>query len=57
MENKTFKITGNTIVTVGSAGKEQFLIDHIKPNGIVVQAQAENGVDILEFVSWDQISR
>lgn len=57
MENKTFKLTGNTVVTVGTAGKEQFLIDSISPNGILVQAHAENGVDITEFISWDQVSK
>ena len=57
MKNKKFKLTGNTVVTVGSNGKEQFLIDSISPNGINVQAQAENGVDVIEFISWDQVTR
>jgi len=57
MKNKKFKLTGNTVVTVGSNGKEQFLIDNISPNGINVQAQAENGVDVIEFISWDQVTR
>jgi hypothetical protein len=55
MKNKTFKITGNVLTTVGSKGKEQYMIKEISKNEIVIEAQAENGVDIVEYISWDQI--
>jgi len=57
MENKTFRLTGSTIETIGSNGKEAYLIDSISPQGIKVLNQAENGVDIIEHISWDQIKR
>jgi hypothetical protein len=57
MQNKNFRITGNTVVTVGSNGKEHFLIDSISPQGIKVQAQTNDGVDVIEFISWDQVTR
>jgi hypothetical protein len=57
MKNKKFRLTGNTVVTVGTNGKEHFLIEDISPQGIKVQAQTADGVDIVEFISWDQVTR
>lgn len=57
MKNKTFRLTGSTIETIGSNGKEAFLIDSISPQGIQVISQADNGVDIVEYISWDQIKK
>jgi len=55
MENKTFRITGNTLTTIGSKGKEEYLILSVDKNEITIETQAENGVDVKEFISWSQI--
>ena len=55
MKNKTFRVTGRTLVVVGSKGKEEYLIQSVGKNGIVIEAQAENGADISELVLWNQI--
>jgi len=55
MKNKLFRITGNTLTVIGSKGQEEYIIKSVNKNEILIEAQAENGADITEYIKWNQI--
>ena len=50
-----YRIVSNNLELVGSKGTKVFKIHSVEPSGINIEDYADNGVDIVTFVSFDRI--
>jgi len=54
---RKYRISNNELVEVGSKGQKVFRIADVTPAGIKVLDEADNGVEILRLIKWDNIKR
>jgi len=52
---RKFKINSNILEVIGSKGKEYYKIASVTPVGVVILAEADNGVEIHKTIKWENI--
>lgn len=57
MKNTFYRVRGNLLEVIGTQGKKAFKIVGISENGIKIEDNADNGVDIVRVVDFSRVKR